>query len=57
MNEFLKKYSARLKSLALILMLAIPFMLYQTAMYGSKFQVNLFLGLFMANMLFVMKKG
>ena len=57
MNDFFKKYNATLKSLALILMLGIPFLLYQTAMHGSVFQVKLFFGLMMANMLFVMKKG
>jgi len=57
MNNFFKKYNATLKSLSLILMLGIPFLLYQTAMQGSIFQVKLFLGLMMANMLFIMKKG
>ncbi|NOQ66008.1 MAG: hypothetical protein GQ556_02165 [Desulfobacterales bacterium] len=57
MNDFLKKYGTALKSIALILMLGIPFLLYQTAMHGSIFQVKLFIGLMMANMLFVMKKG
>ncbi len=57
MNDFLKKYGTVLKSIALILMLGIPFLLYQTAMHGSIFQVKLFIGLMMANMLFVMKKG
>ena len=57
MNDFLKKYAATLKLLALILMLGIPFLLYQTALKGSVFQVKIFLGLMMANMLFVMKKG
>jgi hypothetical protein len=57
MNEFLKQYSSQLKALALILMLVIPFLLFQTAIHGSIFQVKLILGLYMANMLFVMKKG
>jgi len=57
MNEFFKKYSVQLKSMALILMLAIPFFLFQGAVQDSLFQVNLFLGLMMANMLFVMAKG
>lgn len=57
MNHFFKKYSEALKSMALVLMLAIPFLLYQAATHGSLFQVKLFLGLFMANMLFIMKKG
>jgi len=57
MNDFLKKYTATLKSVSLILMLVIPFFLYQGAMQDSSFQVNLFLGLMMANMLFILKKG
>ncbi len=57
MADFLKRHGARLKALALILMLIIPFMLYQAAMHGSLVQTNFFLGLMMANMLFVMKKG
>lgn len=57
MNSFFKTHSASLKSIALILMLVIPFFLYQTAMHGSVFLVNLFLGLMMAVMLFVMTKG
>lgn len=57
MNDFLKTHSATLKFIALILMLANPFLLYQAALKGSLFQVNLLLGLMMANMLFVMSKG
>ncbi len=57
MNDFFKKHGATLKSISLILMLAIPVVLYQTAMHGSVFHVKLFMGLMMANMLFVMKKG
>ena len=57
MNDFFKKYNSTLKSMALILMLAIPFFLYQGAMQDSTFKVNLFLGLMMANMLFILKKG
>ena len=57
MNEFLKKYSAQLKLMALLLMLIIPFFLFQGAIAESSLQVNLFLGLMMANMLFVMTKG
>lgn len=57
MNEFFKKYSAPLKLMALLLMLIIPFFLFQGAIADSVFQVNLFLGLMMANMLFVMTKG
>ena len=57
MNDFFNKYNTALKLLVLILMLAIPFLLYQTARHGSVFQVNIYLGLMIANMLFVMKKG
>mgnify|MGYP001821228696 CR=1 FL=1 len=57
MDSFLKKYASKLKSTALILMLGIPFLLYAAAAHGSMFQVKLLLGLFMLNMLFVMKNG
>ena len=57
MEKFLEKHGAKLKTTALILMLAIPFLLYAAALYGSVFQVKLFLVLMMGNMLFVMKKG
>jgi hypothetical protein len=57
MNEFFKKYNSILKFMALILMLTIPFFLYQGAMQDSTFQVNLFLGLMMTNMLFILKNG
>lgn len=57
MSDFFKKNSARLKTIALILMLIIPFFSYLTAAHGTIFQVNLCLGLMIANMLFVMKKG
>ena len=57
MNKFFKKYNSALKSMALILMLTIPFFLYQGAMQDSAFQVNLFLGLMMVNMLFILKNG
>ena len=55
MNKFLKKYNPTLNLMALILMLTIPFFLYQGAMQDSAFQINLFLGLMMANMLFILK--
>lgn len=57
MDRFIKKHGAKLKSGALILMLVIPFILYAAAIQGSLFQVKLFLGLFILNMLFVMKNG
>ncbi|MBT3806771.1 MAG: hypothetical protein HOG03_19570 [Desulfobacula sp.] len=57
MNDFFKKYNTTLKSMSLILMIAIPFFLYQGAMQDSDFQINLFLGLMVANMLFILKKG
>ncbi len=57
MEKFLEKHGAKLKTTALILMLAIPFLLYAAALHGSVFQVKLFLVLMMGNMLFVMKKG
>ena len=57
MERFFKKHADRLKSAALILMLAIPFLLYAAAVQGSIFQVKMLLGFFMLNMLFVMKNG
>jgi hypothetical protein len=55
MERFLKKHATKLKSAALILMLAIPFFLYAAADRGSLFQVKILLGLFMLNMLYVLK--
>jgi len=57
MNNFFKKHASKLKSTSLILMLTIPFLLYAAAVQGSLFQVKLLLGLFIVNMLFVMKNG
>jgi hypothetical protein len=57
MGKFLNKHSAKLKTTALILMIAIPFLLYTAALHGTAFQVKLFLSLMIGNMLFVMKKG
>ena len=57
MNNFLKKYSAWLQSAFLILMLAIPFLLYAAAMKDSPGLVNILLVLMGANMLFTMLKG
>jgi len=57
MNAFFKKHAAAFKAMSLILMLVIPFFLYQGAMQDSMFQVLFFLGLMMANMLFILKKG
>ena len=57
MENFLKKHGEKLKAAALILMLAIPFLLYWAAEQGFAMQVKLLLGLMIATMLFVMKKG
>jgi len=57
MSEFFKKYSARLKAIALNLMLVIPYFFYKAAMNDSMLLLNFFFGLMMANMFFVMKKG
>jgi len=56
MNNFLKQHSGKLKTMALILMLLIPFLLYAAALHGSAFQVKLFLALMTGNMLFLLKK-
>ena len=57
MDRFFKKHATKLKSTALILMLVIPFLLYAAAIQGSLIQVRLLLGLFILNMLLVMKSG
>lgn len=57
MDNFFKKYGAKLKTIALILILVIPFLLYTAAMHGSVFQIKLFLVIMIGTMLFIMKKG
>jgi hypothetical protein len=57
MDNFFKKHGEKLNAMALILMLVIPFFLYMAAMYGTIFQVKLFLALMIATMLFALKKG
>lgn len=57
MDSLLKKHSTMLKTTALILMLVIPFLLYAAAWHGSILQVKLLIGIFVVNMLFVMKNG
>jgi hypothetical protein len=55
MNRYLKKHAAKMNTIALILMLVLPFGLYTAANQGSALVVKVLLGLFMLNMLFVMK--
>ncbi len=57
MDKFYQKHHAKLKAIALILLLVIPFFLHTAAMHGSILQVKLFLALMIGTMLFVMKKG
>jgi hypothetical protein len=57
MEKFLSKHSGKLKAVALIFMLLIPFFLFAAAMQGSAFQLNFFLALMAGNMLFVMING
>ena len=57
MDNFFKKYSSKLKTIALIFMLVIPFFLYTAAMHGTIFQVKLILALMIGTMLFVLKRG
>jgi len=57
MASFLKNHAMKLKLVALILMLVIPFLLYIAILQGSVLGLNLFLAIFIANMLFVMKYG
>ena len=56
MDNFFKKHGLKLKTIALIFMLVIPFFLYTAATHGSIFQVKLFLALMIGTMLFVLKK-
>jgi hypothetical protein len=57
MDNFFKKHDPKLKTIALIFMLVIPFFLFTAAMHGAIFQVKLFLALMIATMLFVLIKG
>ncbi len=57
MDSLLKKHGNALKTTALILMLALPFLLYAAALHGSILQVKLLMAIFIVNMLFVMKNG
>ena len=57
MHNFFKKHDTKLKGIALILMLGIPFLLYSAAMVGSIFQIKLLLVLMIVIMLYVMIKG
>jgi hypothetical protein len=57
MDNFFKKHGAKLRSIALIFMLTIPFLLYTAAMHGLIFQIKVFLVLMIGTMLFVLTKG
>ena len=57
MDNFFKKHGPKIKTIALIFMLVVPFFLYTAAMHGSSFQVKLFLALMIGTMLLVLKKG
>ena len=57
MDRFLYKHAVTLKSISLVLMLTIPFLLYAAVVRGTPFMVYMLLGLFILNMLFVMKNG
>ena len=57
MDDFFKKHGTKLKSIALIFMLVIPFLLYTAAMLGSIFQIKLFLVFMGGTMLYVLIKG
>jgi hypothetical protein len=57
MIDFFKKHGQRLKTVSLILMLVIPFLLYAAASHDSVILVNLLIGLMGADMLYVMFKG
>ena len=57
MDNFFEKHGTKLKSIALILMLAIPFLLYSAAIHGLIFQIKIFLVLMIGTMLYVLIKG
>jgi hypothetical protein len=57
MDNFFKKHGVKLRSIALIFMLAIPFLLYTAAMNGLILQVKVFLVLMIGTMLYVLIKG
>jgi hypothetical protein len=57
MDNFFKKHGVKLRSIALIFMLAIPFLLYTAAMNGLILQVKVFLVLMICTMLYVLIKG
>jgi hypothetical protein len=57
MDNFFKKHDTKLKGIALILMLGIPFLLYSAAMVGSIFQIKLLLAFMIGIMLYVLIKG
>jgi hypothetical protein len=57
MLKFINTHAARLKFTALILMLALPFLLHGAVVQGAPILANVLLGLFILNMLFVMKYG
>ena len=57
MDNFCKKHSTKLNSIALILMLAIPFLLYSAALRGLTFEVKIFLVFMIGTMLYVLIRG
>lgn len=57
MRHLFGRHADKFKFAALVFMLAIPFLLYAAAEHGSLLQINVLLGLFIANMLLVMKAG
>jgi hypothetical protein len=57
MTDFFKKRAGWLKPVALILMLAIPFLMFAAAVSGAGFWLVLSLGLMAVNMLLVMISG
>jgi len=57
MDNFFKKHSNLLKTMALIFMLGIPFLLLAAVSYNAMFQVKLLLVLMGGNMLYVMLWG
>jgi len=57
MTDFFKKRAGWLKPVTLILMLAIPFLMFAAAVSGAGFWLVLSLGLMAVNMLLVMISG
>ena len=57
METFINRHAARLKAIALVLMLVLPFAFHAAVVQGATILLYALLGMFVLNMLFVMKYG